>query len=191
MLSIALAHNEEYEEKINSTANTAINLAPTEVRDKMDSFRMIDAFSEEAPALRFPKLIMEVDSSFFFDKEHIPLKSEHLEEEFTLKDKNVQIDFSTIDSEMARIDTNDTADAAPKVWKINGVDSAYFQELFNAQPLDVRLNHCKELIKGKISKPNCVNDKELKNYIDRVVDTIIEDQISYMEQSIYPYIDKV
>ena len=191
LLSVALAQNEEYEEKVNQAVETAIDLAPTEVRDKMNSFRMNDAFAEEASALRFPQFMMEIGPSFFSDNEYIPLKTEHLEEGFSLKDKDVRIDFTTVDAEMARVDTDDSADAAPKVWQIKGTDSTYYKEWFNAQPSNVRLAHCKALIKGRISKLNCVNDKELQDYIDRVVETMTEDQLSDMEQSIYPYIVKV
>lgn len=191
LLSVALTQNQEYEEKVNTSVETAIDLAPTEVRDKMNSFRINDAFVEEASALRFPQFMMEVGPSFFSDNEFIPLKLEHLEEGFTLKDKDVRIDFSTVDAEMARVDTDDSADAAPKVWQIKGTDSAYYKEWFNAQPSNVRLAHCKGLIQSRISKLNCINDKELQDYINRVVDTMTEDQLSDMEQSTYPYIVKV
>ena len=191
LLSVALAQNQEYEEKVNTSVETAIDLAPTEVRDKMNSFRINDAFVEEASALRFPQFMMKVGPSFFSDNEFIPLKLEHLEEGFTLKDKDVRIDFSTVDAEMARVDTDDSADAAPKVWQIKGTDSAYYKEWFNAQPSNVRLAHCKGLIQSRISKLNCINDKELQDYINRVVDTMTEDQLSDMEQSTYPYIVKV
>ena len=191
LLSVALAKNDEYEEKVNSSTETAIDLAPMEVRDKMNSFRINDAFVEEASALRFPQFMMEVAPNLFSDREYVPLKLEHLEEGFTLRDKDVLIDFSTVDAEMARIDTDDSADAAPKVWQIKGTDSTYYKEWFNAQPSEIRLAHCKGLIKSRISRLNCVNDKELQNYIDRIVETMTEDQLSDMEQSTYPYIVKV
>ncbi len=191
LLSAALEQNEEYEEKINTATETAIDLAPTEVRDKMNSFRINDAFAEEATALRFPQFMLEVGPSFFSDNTFIPLKLEHLEEGFTLRDKDVRIDFSTVDAEMARVDTDDSTNAVPKVWQIKGTDSAYYKEWFNAQPSNVRLAHCKGLIQNRISKMNCVNDKELRDYIDRIVETMTEDQLSDMEQSTYPYIVKV
>lgn len=191
LLSAALAQNEEYEEKVNTSTETAIDLAPTEVRDKMNSFRINDAFVEEASALRFPQFMMEVGPSFFSDNEFIPLKLEHLEEGFTLRDKDVRIDFSTVDAEIARVDTDDTANAVPKVWQIKGTDSTYYKEWFNAQPSNIRLAHCKGLLQSRISKMNCVNDKELRDYIDRIVETMTEDQLSDMEQSTYPYIIKV
>lgn len=191
LLSAALAQNEEYEEKVNSTNETAIALAPTEVREKMNSFRINDVFAEEAATLRFPQFMLEVGPSFFSDNEVIPLKQEHLEEGFTLRDKDVQIDFSTVEAEMARVDTDDSVNALPKVWQIKGTDSIYYKEWFNAQPSSVRLAHCKGLIRNRISKMNCVNDKELQNYIDRIVETMTEDQLSDMEQSTYPYIVKI
>ena len=38
---------------------------------------------------------------------------------------------------------------------------------------------------------NCVNDKELNEYIDRVIGTLSEDQLSELEQSPYPYVVKI
>ncbi|MBM6901438.1 hypothetical protein H6B10_17640, partial [Gemmiger formicilis] len=35
-----------------------------------------------------------------------------------------------------------------------------------------RLSLCKGIIKQKLSKMNCVNDRELDEYIDRVIGTI-------------------
>lgn len=191
MLSVALAQNEKYEEKAAMANDAAMNLAPMEVRDKMNLFKMNKIFEKEASALRFPQFMLEVGLSFFSDHEYIPLELEHLSEGFTLKDKDVQIDFSTVDAEIARVDIDDTMDATPKVWQIRGVDSTYYKEWFNAQPSNVRLAHCKGLIKNRISKLNCINDKELQAYIDRVVETLTEDQLSDMEQSTYPYIVKI
>lgn len=43
----------------------------------------------------------------------------------------------------------------------------------------------------KLSKMNCVNDRELDEYIDRVIGTMSEDQLSELEQSPYPYVVKI
>ena len=191
MLVAALAQNEAYEEMVSHMEETAVNNAPTEVRDKMNVFRMNEEYAEEATALRFPQFMMKVGPSFFSDDEYVPLKLEHLEDGFTLKDKDTQIDFSTVDAEMARVDIDDSTEAVPKVWQIKGADSTYYKEWFNSQPSEVRLAHCKGLIRKQISKINSINDRELLEYIDRVVDNMTEDQLSDMERSPYPYIVKV
>ena len=191
MLNDALNQNDAYENEISNTEETAVNTAPQEVRDKMNVFRMNDEFREEASALLFPQFMMEVGASLFSDNEYVLLDLEHLSKGFTLKDKDVQIDFNTLDAEMARVDVDDSKEATPKAWKLVGADSAFFKEWFNEQPSNVRMAHCKGLIKNKLSKLNCVNDKELQDYIDRVIETLNTDQLADLEQSPYPYMLKI
>lgn len=190
MLAAALAQNDAYEEELENAGETALDRAPMEVREKMNVFRMNEDFREEAARLRFPQFMREVGASFFSD-EYIELKLDHLSPGFTLKDKDVQIDFTTLDAEMARIDVEGGGDDQPRAWMLQGMDSSYFKEWFNARPSHFRLVHCKGLIRQKLSKVNCINDRELQEYIDRVVETMTEDQVSDFEQSPYPYVVKV
>lgn len=191
MLNDALNQNDAYENEISHIEETSVNVAPQEVRNKMNVFRMNDEFREEASALRFPQFMMEVGVSLFSDNEYVLLEQDHLSKGFTLKDKDVQIDFTTMDAEIARVDVDDSKEATPKAWKLVGSDSTYFKEWFNEQPSNVRIAHCKGLIKNKLSKLNCVNDKELQNYIDRVIETLNADQLADLEQSPYPYVIKI
>ena len=187
----ALQQNEDYEEQTTGKVETPFDLAPVEVRDKMNVFRMNDVFEAEASALRIPQFMLRIEASFFSDGEITFLQTAHLEEGFTLRDKDVQIDFNTMDAEMARVDTDDAVDAAPKVWKIQGTDSTYFKTWFQAQPSEKRLENCVHRIKQRLSKRNCIHDAELDEYIKRIVATMTEDQIGDMEQSVYPYIQKI
>lgn len=191
MLNDALNQNDAYENEISNTEETAVNTAPQEVRDKMNVFRMNDDFREEASELLFPQFMMEIGASLFSENEYVLLDLEHLSKGFTLKDKDVQIDFNTLDAEMARVDVDDSKEATPKAWKLVGADSAFFKEWFNEQPSNIRMAHCKGLIKSKLSKFNCVNDKELQDYIDRVIETLNADQLADLEQSPYPYMLKI
>lgn len=50
---------------------------------------------------------------------------------------------------------------------------------------------CKDMIKKRISKINCINDKELNDYIDRVVNLLSADQLTQLKQSPFPYVTKV
>lgn len=190
MLAAALAQNDAYEEELENAGETALDRAPMEVREKMNVFRINEEFREEAVRLCFPQFMREVGASFFSD-EYIELKLDHLSPGFTLKDKDVQIDFTTLDAEMARIDVEEGGDDQPRAWMLQGMDSSYFKEWFNARPSHFRLVHCKGLIRQKLSKVNCINDRELQEYIDRVVETMTEDQVSDFEQSPYPYVVKV
>ena len=116
---------------------TALDRAPMEVREKMNVFRMNEEFREEAAGLRFPQFMRKVGASFFSD-EYIELKLDHLSPGFALKDKDVQIDFTNLDAEMARIDVEEGGDDQPRAWMLQGMDSSYFKEWFNARPSHFR-----------------------------------------------------
>jgi len=87
----ALAQKEAYEAEIENAGETAFELAPMEVRDKMNVFRMNEEFREEAERLRFPQFMQKVGTSFFSD-EYVKLKLNHLTPGFSLKDKDVEIE---------------------------------------------------------------------------------------------------
>ena len=190
MLSQALQQNKTYEDEINQADNTALSQAPSEVRDKMNQFRMNEEFADEAAALRFPQFMLETGPSLFSEA-HETLELEHLEGGFSLRDKDAHVDFTTVNAEMARVDVDDSKDSTAKAWRLSGGDSAFFREWFNTQPSEKRLSMCKGIIKQKLSKMNCVNDRELDEYIDRVIGTMSEDQLSELEQSPYPYVVKI
>ena len=190
-LASAVEQAEKYEEQIHTETPTAIDLAPPEVRDKMNAYRMNDAYEEEASNLLIPQLMLEVEANIFADKEYILLKQEHLEENFTLRNKDVQIDFSTAEAEIARVDVDDAAGALPRAWQLKSVDRAYYSEWLNTQPNEKKLAYCKNLIRSRISKINSVNDRELEEYINRAVETLTEDQLSELEQNVYPYAVKI
>lgn len=185
----ALEQNANYEAEIKQADDTAWSQAPTEVRDKMNQFRINEEFAEEAAALRIPQFMLETGPSLFSDAFE-PLELEHLDVGFSLVDKNAHVDFTSVAAEMARVDVDESKDSTAKAWRLSGGDSAFFREWFNTQPSEKRLSLCKGIIKQKLSKMNCVNDKELDDYIDRVIGTMSEDQLSELEQSPYPYVRK-
>lgn len=191
MLATAVAQNATYEAALQNMEETEITAAPEEVRDKMNCFRMNDEYAEEASSLLFPQFMLATEANLFSDMEYVFLEPDHLAAGFTLKDKDVQIDFNTAPAELAKVDIDESKDAKPRAWKITGFDNTYIKEWFNAQPSEKRLAYCKEIICRKLSAFNCVNDKELKEYVDRVIDTMTEDQLSDFEQSQYPYVLKV
>ena len=191
LLAPALAQNAAYETAFELIEETAVNLAPQEVRDKMNVFCMNEEFAEDASALRLPQFMIETGPSLFSETGYELLQQEHLAKGFTLKDKDVQIDFSTMAAEMARVDIDDAKDSTPKAWKLTGFDSTYYKEWFASLPSEQRIAQCKDIIQKQLSKMDCINDKELRAYIDRIVETLNEDQLSDLEQSPYPFVLKI
>lgn len=189
MLEQALRQNQIYEDEIDKAEKTTLEQAPLEVRDKMNRFPMNEEFAEEAAALQFPQFMLETGPSLFSDP-YETLEKEHLEGGFTLRDKDAHVDFTAVKTEMALVDVKEGKNI-PQAWLLSGGDSAFYREWFNSQPTEKRLSLCKGIIKKRLSKRDCVNDRELDGYIDRVIDTMDEDQLTELEQSPYPYVNAI
>ena len=190
MLTEALQQNETYEAEMNQSADSSLNQAPLEVREKMNQFHMNDIFKEEASSLRLPQFMLETGPSLFSEV-YEPLELEHLEAGFSLRDKDAHIDFASVTAEMARVDVDDSKNSTAKAWRLSGGDSTFFRNWFSSQPSEKRLMLCKGIIRKKLSQMNCINDRELDEYINRVIGTLNEDQLSELEQSPYPYVLKI
>lgn len=189
MLEQALRQNQIYEDEIDKAEKTTLEQAPLEVRDKMNRFPMNEEFAEETAALQFPQFMLETGPSLFSDP-YETLEKEHLEGGFTLRDKDAHVDFTAVKTEMALVDVKEGKNI-PQAWLLSGGDSAFYREWFNSQPTEKRLSLCKGIIKKRLSKRDCVNDRELDGYIDRVIDTMDEDQLTELEQSPYPYVNAI
>lgn len=150
----ALEQNANYEAEIKQADDTAWGQAPTEVRDKMNQFRINEEFAEEAAALRVPQFMLETGPSLFSDAFE-PLELEHLDVGFSLVDKDAHVDFTSVAAEMARVDVDESKDSTAKAWRLSGGDSIFFREWFNSQPSEKRLSLCKGIIKqwSDIIKP--------------------------------------
>lgn len=182
--------NLDYEKNLNQADKSETNFVPQEVRDKMNVFSINKEFIDDVVDIKLPQFVIATDISFFTD-EYKLLRKEDMSEDFTLNDKDARVDFSTIATEMARIDIEENKDSSAKAWKITGTDSTYLKEWFNSLPSESRLNVSKQMIRKELSDINGVNDSELDEYINRIVNMMTEDQISDFEQSQLPYIKKI
>lgn len=191
MIETAISQNNVYWEEVESTENFDTVHVPQEARDRMKIFKMNDVYINEASLIRFPQFVMETEPSLFSDHEYSLLEKENLYVGFSLKDKDVQIDFTSMDAELAKVDVDDSTDAVPKAWRLQGYDNSYMKEWFDSQPSEKKLHHCKEVIYKKLSSFNFINDRELRTYVDRIIDNMTEDQLTDLEQSPYPYIKKI
>lgn len=191
LLSQAVNINKEYENEINNLEETSMSSIPQDIRSKVKIYHINDKYAAEINDLKIPQFVINIEPNFFSTENYKLLSKDDLNVGFTLKDKDLQIDFTTISAEMARIDIDEQGDSDAKAWKLTGVDSTYFKEWFNSQPSKKRLSLSKEMIRKKLSGIDGINDSELNEYIDRIVGTMTEDQISDFEQSPFPYINKI
>ena len=188
MLDHAKTQNELYWQDFEKTEEYLP--VPPEIGNKMKHYKINQLYASEAGQLEIPQFMIETGRSLFSEHEHQVLTKENLYAGFSLLDKDTVIDFDSIDSEIARIDIDDS-DALPKAWKLQGFDSQNVKQWFDEQPSDRKMRLCKDMIIKKLSKNNAINDRDLEVYVDRIIQNLTEDQLTDMEQTPGIYVLKI
>ncbi len=188
MLDHAKTQNELYWKDFEETEEYVP--VPPEVGNKMKHYKVNQLYASEAGQIEIPQFMIETGRSLFSEHEHQVLTKENLYAGFSLLDKDTVIDFDSIDSEIARIDIDDS-DAMPKAWKLQGFDSQNVKQWFDEQPSDRKMRLCKDMIIKKLSKNNAVNDRDLEVYVDRIIQNLTGDQLTDMEQTPGIYVLKI
>ena len=188
MLDHAKTQNELYWQDFDETEEYLP--VPPEVGNKMKHYKVNQLYASEAGQIEIPQFMIETGRSLFSEHEHQVLTKENLYAGFSLLDKDTVIDFDSIDSEIARIDIDDS-DAMPKAWKLQGFDSQNVKQWFDEQPSDRKMRLCKDMIIKKLSKNNAINDRDLEVYVDRIIQNLTEDQLTDMEQTPGIYVLKI
>ena len=188
MLDHAKTQNELYWQDFEETEEYLP--VPPEVGNKMKHYKVNQLYASEAGQIEIPQFMIETGRSLFSEHEHQVLTKENLYTGFSLLDKDTVIDFDSIDSEIARIDIDDS-DAMPKAWKLQGFDSQNVKQWFDEQPSDRKMRLCKDMIIKKLSKNNAINDRDLEVYVDRIIQNLTEDQLTDMEQTPGIYVLKI
>lgn len=189
MLDHAKTQNELYWKDFEKTEEEYVPVPP-EVGNKMKHYKVNQLYVSEAGQIEIPQFMIETGRSLFSEHEHQVLTKENLYAGFSLLDKDTVIDFDSIDSEIARIDIDDS-DAMPKAWKLQGFDSQNVKQWFDEQPSDRKMRLCKDMIIKNLSKNNAVNDRDLEVYVDRIIQNLTEDQLTDMEQTPGIYVLKI
>ena len=188
MLDHAKTQNELYWQDFEETEEYLP--VPPEVGNKMKHYKVNQLYASEAGQIEIPQFMIETGRSLFSEHEHQVLTKENLYAGFSLLDKDTVIDFDSIDSEIARIDIDDS-DAMPKAWKLQGFDSQNVKQWFDEQPSDRKMRLCKDMIIKKLSKNNAINDRDLEVYVDRIIQNLTKDQLTDMEQTPGIYVLKI
>lgn len=190
MIETALNENTVYWENITNEESQQYNDIPDEVMEKMNIYHVREEFEEDVKEIILPQFVIEGQPSLFSDHEFELLDRENLRKGFTLRDKNTEMDFDSIEAEIAKVDVDDTNEV-PKAWKLKGFESEAVMEWFESSPTDRKRRICKDLICKRISKNNSIDDSEIKDYVDKIMDQMSETQLTDLEQNPVIYAERI
>lgn len=192
MLEQAERAGQEYNAAVSQTAGDPyMQDFAWEVREQVTTFKVKAEFQQDIETLMIPQFFQVVPASLFSDGVFELLEKDQLAEDFTLKGKAYDIDFSAADDEIAEIDVREKEGGLPRAFKMNEADQRYFKEHFNSLPPESRINRCKDLMFHQLNRLNMVDAAELRSYIDRIVGDMDKDQLAGMEKAPLGYAAKI
>lgn len=188
MLASAEVKSDIYEKELKTLQTSPLSDLPLEVRNKVTTYKMYNEYKDEALALEIPQFYYKSENSLlaYMDENYIELVSkEFLSDGFTLKDKNVEIDFHSATEGVAEVDVN--KNEKPKYRFMAEAESEYFKEMFKNQAPESRVRNCKYQMKKILETLDAVSNIELTAYIDRVVGNMNGDELAALEKNVHGF----
>ena len=190
MLAFADEQAKEYEAAVNEAAGARNPGLPQEVQQAMTSYRMKAEFEADALAQKLPQFVVPNDLPLFGEEGKKLLAGDTLTQGFTLGDKDTVIDFSVIDAQMARVDIEEGG-AVPRAWRLSSHDKQYLNKFFVSNASVKPLYFYTNMIMEKLTAINAIDDKELKEYVSRVIKGLSYEQLEDLQQSPHHYLTKI
>ena len=183
MIKEAQKASDAYDQTINGKDyDPFIFSLPLEVRSKVNTFHILPQYKDSLENLRIPQFFHVIPETLFTEETKVLLDKEQLAEGFTLKGKAYDIDFSTADDEIVKVDIENDH-GVPKAYKMNSADQLYFKEYFNNLPPESKVRQCKDMMVRQLDKLNLVDRVELRTYINLIVAGMNREQLSAMEKA--------
>ena len=192
MLEEALKAGEEYANTMQQySKDPYMAELPTEVREKVNTYRVKPDFAEEIANLSIPQFFRKVPDTLFTEGMAELLDCEQLGDGFSLKGKAYDIDFGTADDEIRKVDVRENEGGLPKAFKMEEAEQRVFKAYFDSLPAENRVRQCKGIIFGLLNKIDAVDAGELQLYIDLIVDGMSKDQLAALEKAPRGYAQKI
>ena len=175
MLENAGKEQEAFEATLEKNSDPFQNL-PREIKEKMSCFKMNPEFRKEVARIRLPQFFIKTERSLFVEEGKVFLEKEHLAKGFSLIGQPCLIDFKRMDDQMVSIDIEDKTGGVPKILKMNEQDQRYIRQYLSSQSSDKKIQICKDIIHGYLSKMDMIDDRELRQYVNRVIEQTSNDK---------------
>lgn len=151
---------------------------------KINRYPINNAFREEIRNLLLPIFFHKTEEGSFFGSSYV-LSKENLSEGFSLKGKATNINFRG-HSDIYKVDVNDNDDNVPSAMKlVDPANQHLMKEMFSQLSSEQKIRACKDILYNTLNKIDAINAKELRNYINRIVDDMDSDTQDELEKNPY------
>jgi type III restriction enzyme len=189
IIETAVKSEKEYTEEIIAIeSENLLDSVAEELKGKMNIFKIKDIYRNDLKNIKIPQFFLKIPENVFHMSE-VKLAKENLADDFTLKDKDTMISFESVDPEIYKIDLEEQSknEYVPKYLKMTKSDIKYINEYISKLPGEEKLKSFKNIVYKSLGRIDTISDKEIKDYIEKVLKNLSKEQLYDLENSPYKY----
>ncbi len=191
----ALKQNEEFEKKLAEMDSTNSIALPNEIKLLVKTYSIKDIFKEQAELISLPQFFLKMPAIELFgmNENELPLEKENLLEGFALSKADTNVAFDSIVSELYKIDLDETKkEHTPTFVRLDGtVKDSIMKYMLDPARKDSRVKNFSKRIMDIIGNMYPIDDKEIKRYINRILEDFSDEQFADFADNEYSYTDKI
>ena len=188
MLQQAEKEADNYNDSVNNPTDNGF--IGGELGDMLEQNGMQARFAKESSALLIPQFCLHTAPDLF-GGEYELLEKENLSEGFSLAGQDAQISFELATGAMYQVDIEAEGEAVPKAKRTDKNESEYIRERLAQVPPEEKIQHCVTMISAHINRSDRLTEKDIKDYVRRIVTGMTEDELAAMDTSIPSYARKI
>ena len=195
---LAIEQNEAFEQQVNNQDNTnsAIQIF-TEVGIKVKQYKMRESVAQQAKEILLPKFVIEVPKNEFLlmDEGGTELLDRvNLLKNFKLTDKDIQIHFKGISSDLYKIDTEEISKGEYKMSPFKIEDISVQEQISSyilAKPREGQIKDLAYFVLKQIDKMPPIAENEIKKYVNRILENMSAQELIDFNQYKLSYSDLI
>lgn len=184
----------EYEEIVKTeNYKNPFETVSSELREKMNIFEVNSIYKDDIKNIIIPEFFIKIPTGVLFGEPEKKLNKENLLDKFSLKDKDTVINFEIAQSDIYAVDLEEQGnnEYTPKYLKMKKEDIDYINNYVSKLPSEDKLKKFKDIIFGTLGRIDSISEKEIKDYIERVLAGFTKEQIYELENSPYKYANEI
>lgn len=161
-----------------------------ELDNMVKKYPMAEEFRQEAANIKLPQFFLQVGSSLFGKEEKL-LTPENLTDGFSLAEQDAQINFQLAMGEAYEVDLQQNGEAVPKYKRLLQSDREEIRQYLEHFAPEKQIEQCAEIMARNINRNNQYATSDVKNYVERVIKGMTEDELAQMKDALPTYVRKI
>ena len=165
-----------------------------EMGDKVKRYKMIEAYKAMASKIVLPQFFLTVPKSDIFGTDSMLLNQESLLKNFKLNNKDSEIDFDQISSDLYKIDVEltGTDEYSPRIVKVEDqLLRDPIVEYILAKPKENQVKDISHQLIQMVGDMYPISDPDIRIYIERILSGLNAEQLQDILSRKYSYADKI